>query len=1567
MRSIRSETAKYVHSAHSLQPPTQALNPSTPTTTQELLKPLQLACDTKSARLVSQSLATVQKMVSNDALSPSGAESVITMLTKVEKMSDEAVQLKVLQTSLTLLQGPQHPTTEEGIAAILGLCFRALTHKGRKDTVTSTAAATVRQSVAIVFSYVDVQAEVARLARVADAQQQQQPVGRRDDSFPTLHVEGEGEEEGKGWSDDDRPSPTLTAAQKLLEDLIAIATGAPPTWLQTQSLPRTFIMEVIDFALANSSELFMSVPDFQIALSLRISQLLQSQLQDYLDAGVGGGTMATASFPALKATLRCIRTLMVRYHSQLGVRCGTLIQTMLRGLGPEHPLMQRIAIAQLVKQLLEDAPLVYFLFVSFDMQRERKLDAVYALVSGAADVVDSALKPPGAVGSGSGSGGGGGGGGSGGKYDTSSSSPSDDPADAIGALFQARSQSKEWSMDADYESAPPAAQQSYVAMLALDSLLHYMASMEVLTYAATEGGGELQNGDWYALSPRERLLLGTPREVVSVAPAPLHIEKEACVAMIERTWRATLAVLNQMLARSSRETLVLSLLRGYQWFTQACGVLELTEPRDAFLGALCQLALASEGQSDGRLLSSAGGGDYGSHEDVRTSSGGGGGGGSNAPHSPTLGGALTTATGSSSGGIGPGSPPYRSASMMSPDRNGDGDAGVVLTAKNVQAMRTLFNIAHRLANVLGPGWALVLETLNTLDRVLNSPKTTTVENAGGPTAMAPAPPSTTGTLIPPINTASTNANANVLSSDLAILGAAASQLFECTHSMSREAVVALLSGLRDVSLAHLPQTARASGPPKMYALNRMVEVLLYNVHRIYDLWGIFLSHVLEVVDDTKRPVRAAAIDALGKAIIGALAVLPSANASSPSVLPSPGRLSTTTATAVIPSPVSASTPANESTGGLEHMLLVALEALHNDDREQDVRVGVLRVLLAVLQRHGERLTDGWTPVFRLLSVVPGLEDPETVGLAFQSVQLIAADYMPAMPFARLKKCLEVAVAYGKQQTDLNVSLTTISLLWNVGDMLSRSGSSSGVGGGGGGGGGGEGKRGHPHHHRRQSSSHATILTDTTEEGASEESGINRDGMEDEELPSPIPTPTPINRDQLVGVQTTAQAEELLELIFSALQILSQDPRPEVRNSGARTLFAVVVTQGPRLSRPLWERCLWELLFPLLRHAFHMSATSSKEESQAALLGRSKGAQVRLVMHHSRNTEQKQWDETVVVAVGGMNRLLRAHLPAIAAMDGIEAGWDELMIVAESSLAGGRKEVAVAAVGMVGGVLGAHGGDDTVITGAMWARAMRVLDVGVEAATSAGCLVPLSARTELVSLMGALYSSLRPRFSEKDTLAVFRWTEALCRNPWSEDDATNPVQTVGMPPVQKAALAMLPALAPDHLPHLWPRYVASISRLVQPAHVVAAWKEQEEREQQYWREQQQQHGSGGDHPHHQQQQSGHTISNNGSETHHQHHQHHPPQMVMGLGATPGPLGTGANGAVQPPPKSAQYRFALNSQFLEKVWRGCPVWRVDLVRIVLIDDGNCVFCRLLPCWCKYIRMRLHGCVLRHSLIL
>ena len=161
---------------------------------------------------------------------------------------------------------------------------------------------------------------------------------------------------------------------------------------------------------------------------------------------------------------------------------------------------------------------------------------------------------------------------------------------------------------------------------------------------------------------------------------------------------------------------------------------------------------------------------------------------------------------------------------------------------------------------------------------------------------------------------------------------------------------------------------------------------------------------------------------------------------------------------------------------------------------------------------------------------------------------------------------------------------------------------------------------------------------------------------------------------------------------AAAQAVSQDTRPEVRNSGVRTAVcrggqpgaapvaravgAVPVGDAlppaqprvphvrhrqprrgagrqrsagaaapagaalPKVPRHAWPPALLDTGnactgSPCLSH--HIA----RRQAEAMLLGQSRGKEVRVMVHHSRNTEQKQWDETVVIALGGMARLLRA--------------------------------------------------------------------------------------------------------------------------------------------------------------------------------------------------------------------------------------------------------------------------------------------------------------------------------------
>lgn len=67
----------------------------------------------------------------------------------------------------------------------------------------------------------------------------------------------------------------------------------------------------------------------------------------------------------------------------------------------------------------------------------------------------------------------------------------------------------------------------------------------------------------------------------------------------------------------------------------------------------------------------------------------------------------------------------RTASLTARNSGPEAVEVVVLSPKNVQALRTLFNVAHRLHHLLGSAWVLVLDNLSSLDRILDAPSTTT--------------------------------------------------------------------------------------------------------------------------------------------------------------------------------------------------------------------------------------------------------------------------------------------------------------------------------------------------------------------------------------------------------------------------------------------------------------------------------------------------------------------------------------------------------------------------------------------------------------------------------------------------------------------------------------------------------------------------------------------------------------------------------------------------------------------------------------------------------------------------
>lgn len=78
---------------------------------------------------------------------------------------------------------------------------------------------------------------------------------------------------------------------------------------------------------------------------------------------------------------------------------------------------------------------------------------------------------------------------------------------------------------------------------------------------------------------------------------------------------------------------------------------------------------------------------------------------------------------------------------------------------------------------------------------------------------------------------------------------------------------------------------------------------------------------------------------------------------------------------------------------------------------------------------------------------------------------------------------------------------------------------------------------------------------------------------------------------------------------------------------------------------------------------------------------------------------------------------------------------------------------------------------------MWKRAMRAMDVGVEAAASPQCMVPLQARLELVNAIGQLNVSIRQTGM---CAAICLCTESCCMQLAKEAHASGRLAHFAMP-------------------------------------------------------------------------------------------------------------------------------------------------------------------------------------------
>ncbi|KAI9186171.1 hypothetical protein LWI28_014359 [Acer negundo] len=1087
-------------------------SPSELSQNEDILRIFLMACEVRNVKLSVIGLSCIQKLISHEAVAPSALKEIFSTLKNHAEMADESIQLKTLQTILIIFQSRLHPENEDDMAQALGICLRFLENNRSPDSVRNTAAATFRQAVALIFDHV-VQTESLPVGKFGSGGHISRTSSVTGDVNRSMNHSASLEHDiASGSSSSMRE--TLTKAGKiglhLLEDLTALAAGGSASWLRVNSLQRTFVLDILEFILSNYVSVFRILVSYQQVLRHQICSLLMTSLRTNAEIE---GEAGEPYFRRL--VLRSVAHIIRHYSSALITECEVFLSMLVKVTFLDLPLWHRILVLEILRGFCVEARTLRILFQNFDMN-PKNTNVVEGMVKALARVVSS----------------------------VQFQETSEESLTAVAGMFSSKAKGIEWSLENDASNAAVlVASEAHAVTLAIEGLLGVVFTVATLTDEAVDAG-ELE-------SPR-----------CDYDPSAKCTGKTAvlCISMVDSLWLTILDALSLILSRSQGEAIILEILKGYQAFTQACGVLHAVEPLNSFLASLCKFTINFPNEADRRssVLQS------------------------------------------------PGS--KRSESSV------DMKDTVVLTPKNVQALRTLFNVAHRLHNVLGPSWVLVLETLAALDRAIHSPHATTQEVS---TAVSRLTRESSGQY-----------------SDFNILSSLNSQLFESSALMHISAVKSLLSALRQLSHQCMVGTSSSFGPTSSqkigsisFSVERMISVLVNNLHRVEPLWDQVVGHFLELADNSNNHLRNIALDALDQSICAVLGSEQFQDNASSRQHDTTEEVETRKA----------------ELKSLECAVISSLRILYFSTQSTDVSAGALKILLHVLERCGEKLHFSWPDILEMLRSVADASEKDLVTLGFQSLRVIMNDGLSSIPADCLHVCVDVTGAYSAQKTELNISLTAIGLLWTTTDFIAKG-----------------------------------LLHVAAEETEILDLNSIPKKMDGEKREEQMFNSFDKINDQTPSI-SIVDCDKLLFSVFLLLQKLGADERPEVRNSAVRTLFQTLGSHGHKLSKCMWEDCLWNYILPTLDRASHMAATSSKDESQGKELGTSGGKAVHMLIHHSRNTAQKQWDETLVLVLGGIARLLRSFFPFLRNLNNFWSGWESLLLFVKNSILNGSKEVALAAI------------------------------------------------------------------------------------------------------------------------------------------------------------------------------------------------------------------------------------------------------------------------------------------------
>ena len=227
------------------------------------------------------------------------------------------------------------------------------------------------------------------------------------------------------------------------------------------------------------------------------------------------------------------------------------------------------------------------------------------------------------------------------------------------------------------------------------------------------------------------------------------------------------------------------------------------------------------------------------------------------------------------------------------------------------------------------------------------------------------------------------------------------------------------------------------------------------------------------------------------------------------------------------------------------------------------------------------------------------------------------------------------------------------------------------------------------------------------------------------------------------------ADALWMILFCKIGQLCMDARPAVRKSAGQTLFSTLSAHWSTISKSTWHEVTWKVLFSLMddvHRACSLAPTDRNTSTSASIL-----------MHHSRDTEEKQWQETSVLTLAGIARVFKTKRAVLLLMNDFESAWDKILDYIQASATDSSCEISRAALCSFEDILHPTGSELSNKNNLLWKKAWNVwCSIGITVTmppppgqTSPDEMLSQAYLTSLIQLFPVLHGHLYESFCTSD--------------------------------------------------------------------------------------------------------------------------------------------------------------------------------------------------------------------------